>query len=194
MSMCTKAITGACVDDQRETLNSLLRVKTPFHERDLCEEVSVRTASCACFPLKCLEAVGMIACGAILWPIPCTICKIETEHRGADVSVKKIYPGFRTPNFPCHYSDEYSSNGQVTITKGTSVPCSCCQIPEGEQNNIYATSSLTGYNCLSSGVVKIVNTLFSMACCPLGVVFCGSEPQTCEGTSQKVMWMFTGSV
>ena len=170
MSMCTKAIIGACGDDIRETSNSLLRIKTSFPERDICEEISVKTASCACFPLKCLEGVGMIACGAILWPIPCTICKIETEHRGADVSVKKIYPGFRTPNFPCHYSDEYSSNGHVMTTEGTSVSCYCRQRPEGEQNNIYATSSLTGYDCLSSGVGKIVNTLVSMVCCPISCI------------------------
>lgn len=167
MSMCIKAVTGAYEDNKRETLNSLLRVITPFPKRDNCEEVSVKAASCACVPLKLLEGAGMIACGAILCPIPCTICKIETEHEGTEVSVKKIYPELRKPNTPCHYHDEYCQLGRIIYSEGTDISCSCGQRPEEKQNYIYAKSSLTGYECLSSGVGKIVNTVFSMICCPI---------------------------
>lgn len=167
MSVCTKAISGAYDNDKRETLNSLLRVKTPFPKRNSCEEISVKTAECAYFPLKCLEAAGMIACGALLCPMPCTVCKIETEHVGTEVSVKKIYPSCTTPNIPCRYQDKYLTNEGATITEGWSIGCTIGNRPEGDREYINATSSLTGYDCISSGIGKIVNTIVSMVFCPI---------------------------
>jgi hypothetical protein len=167
MTMCIQGVTGAYEDNKRETLNSLLRVQTPFPERSKCEEIVVKTVSCACFPLKCLEGLGMITCGAILWPIPCTICQIETEHQETDVSIKKIYPSFRKPNIPCHYEDSSHSGNQVISNEGYSISCSFGKRPKGEQPLVNAESSLTGYNCLSSGVGKIVNTVLSTICCPI---------------------------
>ena len=170
MSIFLKAATDAYKDNKRETLNSLLRVTTPFPKREAHEEIAVKTASCACFPFKCLEGLGMITCGLLLWPIPCTVCKIETEHNGTDVSVTTIYPGTRRPNIPCHYDDEYRTTSKQSIVSGRSIPCSCGQRPEGEIDYIKANSSLTGYDCLSSGVGKIVSTVFSMLCCPFSTV------------------------
>lgn len=167
MSLCTKALTGAYNDDKRETLNSLLRVKTPSPKNDKYQEISIRTASCVCFPLKCLEGIGMITFGAILWLVPCTICKIETVHEGTDVSVKKMYPGLRKPHIPCHYKDTYHVAGKKITDTGWAISYLPPQRLEGEKDYTRVSSSLTGYECLSSGVSKIVSTLISMVCCPI---------------------------
>lgn len=188
MSLLIKACCGAYEDDKREALNSLIRVKTPFPKRSDCDELAVKTASCVCIPLKCLESVGMMVCGAILWPIPCTVCKIETIHEGTQVSVKKIYLDCRSPNIPCHFDDIYYSKDSITRYEGTSIPCSCCsQRFEGKQEEVYATSSVTGYGCISSGVGKVVSTLLSSVCIPISCMFlaCGNKEDSSNSTSGK---------
>jgi hypothetical protein len=116
----------------------------------------------------------LITCGALLWAIPCTVCKIETCHHGTDVSIKKIYPDFRKPNIPCHFDDKYEIEGRSTVAKKTGALLTChlgCGNEKFEEKNLTATSSLTGYNCLSSGVGKILNAICSAMCCPINSIF-----------------------
>lgn len=179
--MCTQACLGAYEDNKRYTCNSLLRVKTPFPKRENREEIAVRVASCACAPFQCLEGLGMIACGAVLWPIPCTVCKIETHHSGTDVSLNKCCLSFRHPNYPVHYSDQYQSvkpasiEGKYmikdTVTKGEKFSVNINQRPTTEiDGDFHAKSTLTGFQCLTSGIERIIGTFYSVLCCPVNCV------------------------
>ena len=185
MSLCCTAVSGAYEADKKETLNSMLRVQTPYESRSLLEDLAIRTASCACAPLKCLEAGGLIACGAALWIVPATVCVIGTTHHGRDVEVTKVVPSLRKPNVPCHFYDKYvipqvqdiSSMGStaiVTDTEGCAIHCPCPAHDEQvrETRRFHAESTVTGYNCVIAGLSKISATFLNIACCPiLGVMF-----------------------
>lgn len=180
VSCCCTTMYDAYEDGRRETYNSLLRIKTPFPKRTDDKELDVRIASCVCQPLRMIEGVGMIACGALLWPIPCTVCTIKTEHFGTSVEGSCCL-GFRRPNIPCHFKDEINmsvrkENSEITearTVQGNQMPCSCGFMhPQEQENpdqraNIFVKSSVTGYSCISSGIGKIINSIILMACCPI---------------------------
>lgn len=174
---CLDPCSNAYHDDVRATCNSLLRIKTPYPQRSVNEEMASRIVGCVCSPLKCLEGLGMIACGALLWPIPCTVCRISTEHAGTSVSLNKCCLDFRCINVPCYYQDRFSKptpDGFIQ-EEAQGYDCSCAGCDphyQGDLPQIFASSTTTGFCCMAAGVGKIVTTVCQMACCPFQCCCC----------------------
>lgn len=181
--MCLKAIDSALVDQQSECLNSLLRVHTPFPARTAKEEVAVRVADCACAPLKCAGGAAMIAYGAVLCPIPCIVSHIETHHDGVSVQIENIYLVKRLPNTPCHFEDhkkvtEFTPEGIIfkeTHSTGNEYNWrwNGNHHFKGSIADTRATSSVTGYQCITSGIGRMLSGAVAVACCPCIVMWVG---------------------
>ena len=160
-------------DDKRETLNSLLRYKTPSPKRSTGESIAVKVASVVCSPFKVLKGVGMIAAGAVLWAIPCTVIKIKTKHYESELAVTSVSFMGKPPTCPFWYSDAYDlvyMNGNSKITKSSSmqscgISCSIGQPSEGKQGYITGESVVTGYHLLTGGIGKIIRTALSLVYC-----------------------------
>lgn len=168
---CVNACSNAYQDDKRATCNTLLRVKTPYPKRENCEELFSKIVGCVCFPFKCLEGCGMMLCGAFLWPIPCTVCRISTEHVGTHVSVKGCCFDTRMTNHPCYFKDTYirptPTGWNQTESDGCDAFCNLCEVHyEGSIEQVSAGSSVTGFGCIWAGCHKVLHTVFNMACCP----------------------------
>lgn len=157
--------------EKRETVNSLIRYKTPYPDNSPSTNFMVDL----CCPCRLIEAITCITCGSFLWFLPCTVCKMETKHYGNDVDVEKcsLYPRCRTPN-PCGYEDtihEQASNSH-TNSKGYEISCNYTNLrPKGYipiPTNV--TSTITGYQCINSGLSKILYTIENLLCIPCDFV------------------------
>lgn len=192
MSSCADGCSKALADDYSHTFNSLLRNKTPIPRRMEEETAAVNIMSAVISPFKMLEGLLLISSGALLSVIPCTVCQIKTKHTGNDVYLKSLWPTFKYPTvlecercqpielLPCSFRDEViilpknsqSKEMQVIETIGYSHGCIIGDIsgdPIPENKEYYIKSTLTGYQCASSGVGKIIDAYKRVFCCPIAM-------------------------
>lgn len=164
---CPKCYTNYREDNSRETVNSLLRYKVPYPERSNCDQCTTDICATCFLPCKLAEAAGLIVCGIILCPIPCTYCHVRTKYYGTNGEMVTCGPRAKCqfPN-PIRYT-EHNINTNETTTKYMTGFGWCGDIYHGDINSVIEIdSTVNGFQCINGGIGKALLAVRSVVNLP----------------------------
>lgn len=192
----------ACLDDQTETINALIRVQSHYPQFETFRQ---DFTTCCCtilmFPYKLICSLILMIMGLLNCLVSCFFLVLTTGHDEEDTECMSCHHnytfcGCRTCFLmvPCAFSDNYSRFTKLghemiheegfRFNLSTSSCCSICY-SRGTPNYIGTVeSTITWYNLCTAGFLKFWINIFNVLCIPIRtVMFCcwlipESKPET----------------